>query len=75
MLSSNVAVTATLSLCYRVTAERELNVVSNTQHDGFQRLSIETKPNRPQDEKTLAARRNAEEIEYSPFLKIAETRA
>ena len=50
-------------------------VVSNTQREGFQRLTIETRPVKPQEEKIPSKIEKTEEIEYSPYLKIAETRA
>ena len=64
---------------YRVifyeTPERELNIVSNTKREGFQRLMIETRPIKHQEEKMPHKMGKTEEIEYSPYLKIAETRA
>ncbi len=64
---------------YRVifyeTPGRELNVVSNTKRDGFQRLMIENRLAKHQEEKSPQRMDKNEEIEYSPYLKIAETRA
>ena len=63
---------------YRVkfygTAERELNAITNTQLDGFQRLAIEIKSNKTQEEKMPTMITKNEEIEYSPYVKIAESR-
>ena len=63
---------------YRViffeTPGRKMGIVSNTGGEGFHRLEVENGPTRIQKEKTNTQKNKNAEIEYSPYLKIAESK-